>query len=129
MAQADFNTILARYRQSLTEYKTTGNSSFKTQVELDKKWLNDYIRWLQGESDRQGKSIQDFVARYQDTNPELVKMQAQMKKVKEDGPKLQDEYATGKEATEEEPTDFTSYYIKVGLILGLGGLIAVVTAF
>jgi hypothetical protein len=129
MAQAEFDTILARYRQSLMEYKTTGNSAFKTQVELDKKWLNDYIRWLQGESDRQGKSIQTFVSQYQNTNPDLVQMQAQIKKVREEGPKLQDEYETGQEATKEEPLDFTMYYVKVGLILGVGGLIAAVTAF
>jgi hypothetical protein len=124
-----FNTILARYHQSLTEYKTTGNSAFKTQVEMDKRWLDSYVRWLQLKSDQQGKSIQSFVSQYQNTNPELVKMQAQIKKVKEEGPKLQDEYETGQEATKEEPPDFTMYYVKVGLILGVTGLIAAVTAF
>ncbi len=125
----DFNSVLARYRYSLMEYKTTGSSSFKTQVDLDKKWLDDYVRWLREQSDQQGKTIRDFVANYQNTNPELTKMQAQMKKVKDEGPTLQDEYETGKQATEEEPLDFTAYYVKAGLILGVAGLIAVVTAF
>ena len=124
-----FNSVLARYRQSLTEYKTTGSSAFKTQMEMDKKWLNEYIAWLQAQSDRQGKSIQTFVSQYQNTNPDLVKMQAQIKKVREEGPKLQDEYATGQEAVKEEPPDFTMHYVKVGLILGVAGLIAAVTAF
>ncbi len=129
MEQSTFQSVLARYGYSLREYKTTGNSAFKTQVELDKKWLNDYVQWLRTQSDAQSKSIRDFVANYQNTNPELVKMQSQMQKVKEQGPKLQDEYETTKEATKEEPLDFTAYYVKAGLILGVAGLIAVVTAF
>lgn len=129
MDQSTFQSVLARYGYSLREYKTTGNSAFKTQVELDKKWLNDYVQWLRTQSDAQSKSIRDFVANYQNTNPELVKMQAQMQKVKEQGPKLQDEYETTKEATKEEPLDFTAYYVKAGLILGVAGLIAVVAAF
>ena len=127
--QSSFNSVLARYKYSLMEYKTTGSSAFKTQVDLDKKWLDEYVRWLQQQSDLQGKTIRDFVAKYQNTNPELTKMQEQIKKVKAEGPVLQDEYETGKQATEEEPLDFTAYYVKAGLILGVAGLIAVVGAF
>lgn len=128
---SNFDMVLARYRHALMEYKTTGSSVFKTQVETDKKWLNDYIRWLQQESDRQGQAIRTFVTTYQNTNPELMKMQAEIRKVKEQGPQLQNEYETAKQATEEEepPSDFSGYYVKAGLILGVLGLIAAVSAF
>jgi hypothetical protein len=128
---SNFSMVLNRYRHSLMEYKTTGNSGFKSQVETDKKWLDDYVRWLGEQSDRQGQAIRTFVQNYQSTNPELVKLQSQIRTVRDQGPKLQNEYETVKQAAEEQdaPLDFSGYYVKAGLILGVLGLIAAVSAF
>lgn len=126
----DFEQVLARYRQALVEYKTTGNSSFKMQVDMDKKWLDDYIRWLQTQSATRSRTIQRFITEYQNTNPDLVRMQAQVQRVRDQGPKLQNDLETVREATQKEPeVDYTSYYIKGGLIAGVLGLIAVARVF
>ena len=125
----EFERILSRYRQAMIEYKTTGNSTFKMQTETDKKWLDDYISWLQKQADSQTQNIQTFIAEYQSSNPDLVKLQGQIRKVREEGPKLQDQLETNREAVREEPIDLTQYYIKGGLIAGVLGLIAVARAF
>ena len=125
----DFEQILARYSQSVLEYKTTGNSSFKMQADVDKKWLDDYLQWMETQSDTQNQRIQAFLAEYQSTNPDLMKLQGQLRSVREQGPKLQSDLDTVREATKEEPFDYTQYYIKGGLIAGVLGLIAVASAF
>lgn len=124
-----FEEILHRYSRAMLEYKTTGNSSFKMQADVDKKWLDSYIRWMQSRSEIQNRRIQEFLAEYQSTNPDLMKLQGQLRSVREQGPKLQNDLDTVREATKEEPFDFTPYYIKGGLIAGVLGLIAVARAF
>lgn len=125
----EFERILARYRQAMIEYKTTGNSTFKLQTETDKKWLDEYTQWLQTQANSQTQNIQKFIAEYQTANPDLTQLQVQIRKAREEGPKLQDQLETNREATREEPVDFTPYYIKGGLIAGVLGLIAVARAF
>jgi hypothetical protein len=125
----EFERILARYRQAMIEYKTTGNSTFKMQSETDRKWLDEYTQWLQSQADSQTQNIQKFIADYQRSNPDLMRLQDQIRKVREEGPKLQNQLETNREAVREEPVDFTQYYIKGGLIAGVLGLIAVARAF
>jgi hypothetical protein len=125
----DFNRVLTRYKDNLTTYKVTGNSALKTAVDTDKAWLDSYVQGLSQKTVQQQSAIQAFVANYQNTNPELVKLHQQLKKVREEGPKIQDIYQTEVEASKEEPIDFTSYYVKGGLIIGVGVAVALLGVF
>jgi hypothetical protein len=129
MANQDFETVLTRYQQNLTDYKVTGNAGLKPVVDVDRTWLNSYIAWLRRGSQQQQTFIQNFMVDYQNTNPELVEMQAKLKEIREKGPVLQDAYETEKQATEDEPIDFTPYYVKAGLIVGVGAVVALVGVF
>lgn len=130
MAQPqDFATVLNRYKANLTEYKATGNSAYRTMVETDKAWLDSYVQALNSQSQQKQTAIQQFVSTYEQANPELAQMQRQMKEIQTEGPVLQDIYETEKTATEEEPVDYTDYYIKAGLIVGVGVLAFVVSSF
>lgn len=42
---------------------------------------------------------------------------------------MEDVYRTNAEAAETSPRDFTPYYIKGGVILGVGALVAVLSLF
>lgn len=126
---ADFDRVLTRYKTNLTTYTVTGNGALKTAVDTDKTWLDSYVDMLAKRSQRQQSTIQAFVANYQNTNPELVKLQGELKKVREEGPKLQDIYETEKEASQEDPLDFTPYYVKGGLIIGVGVAVALLGVF
>lgn len=128
MANQDFQTVLARYQQNLTDYKVTGNAGLKQVVHTDRAWLDSYIEALDQRSQQQQTFIQKFMQDYQNTNPELVEMQGKLKEIREKGPVLQDAYETEKQAQEEEPVDYTPYYVKAGLIIGVGVVLAVVSA-
>jgi hypothetical protein len=129
MANQDFDTVLARYQQNLTDYKVTGNAGLKPVVDTDKTWLDSYVASLEQKSQQQQGFIQRFMQDYQNTNPELVEMQAKLKEIREKGPALQDAYETEKQAMEEEPIDFTPYYVKAGLIVGVAAVVALVGVF
>jgi flagellar biosynthesis chaperone FliJ len=129
MANQDFETVLTRYQQNLTDYKVTGNAGLKPVVDMDKTWLDSYVESLNKRSEQQQASIQKFMKDYQNTNPELVEMQGKMKEIREKGPVLQDLYETEKQAEEQEPIDFTPYYVKAGLIVGVGAVVWLVGVF
>jgi flagellar biosynthesis chaperone FliJ len=125
-----FDIVLARYQQNLTEYKATANSALKPAVDEDKKWLDAYIASLEQTSRNQQSFIQKFVKDYQNTNPELVEMQTKIKEIREKGPVLQDAYETEQQGRKEEeiPEDYTSYYVKAGLIVGVATAVWLVSA-
>jgi hypothetical protein len=129
MANQDFNTVLARYQQNLTDYKVTGNAGLKPAVDMDKTWLDSYVAGLEQKSQQQQGFIQQFMKEYQNTNPDLVEMQAKLKEIREKGPALQDAYETEKQAAIDDPIDFTPYYVKAGLIVGVAAVVALVGVF
>jgi len=129
MANQDLNTVLTRYQQNLTAYKVTGNAGLKSAVDVDKNWLDSFVASLEKKSIEQQGFIQKFMVDYQTTNPDLVEMQGKMKEIREKGPILQDAYETEQQAKEEEPMDYTPYYVKAGLIVGIAAAVAVVGAF
>jgi flagellar biosynthesis chaperone FliJ len=131
MANQDFETVLARYQQNLTDYKVTGNAGLKPVVDVDKTWLDSYVASLNQKSQQQQAFIQKFMADYQNTNPELVEMQNKLKEIRAKGPVLQDAYETEQQAKrdEVEEVDFTPYYVKAGLIVGIAAVVGLVGVF
>jgi len=129
MATTDFATVLARYQQNLTDLKATGNVALQAAVTTDKTWLDSYVASLERRSQAQQSFIQTFTQEYQTANPDLVEMQAKLKEIRTKGPILQDAYTTEMKGKAEEPMDFTMYYVKVGLIVGVGALVMAVSAF
>lgn len=131
MANQDFETVLARYQQNLTDYKVTGNAGLRSVVDVDKAWLDSYVDSLNRKSDQQQAFIQKFMQDYQNTNPELVEMQGKLREIRAKGPVLQDAYETEQQAQNEEveEVDFTPYYVKAGLILGVAAVVGLVGVF
>jgi chromosome segregation ATPase len=124
MADQDFKNVLNMYRQNLTEYKLTGNTAFKTASDSAKTWLNSYIRAIQSQTRTHENTIRQFVSQYQRSNPELAEIQERVQKVQKEAPKLQDDYETGKESQETAPIDYTQYYVKIGIMVGVLALTA-----
>lgn len=129
MANQDFETVLTRYQQNLTDYKVTGDAEVLAIVNADKAWLDLYVASLETNSQQQQSFIQQFMDEYQTTNPDLIEMQQKLQEIRVKGPVLQDAYETEKQANEEEPIDYTPYYVKAGLIVGIAAVVALVGVF
>lgn len=128
MAQ-DFDTVLGLFKKNMVEYKVSGNSAYKVAAENAKKWLDEYVGTLQQETDKSSKFVDKFVKDYSNTNPELVKMQQQIRKVREDGPVLEDALDTERLADKEMPVDTSTYYVKAGVIGTALAIVAVASLF
>jgi len=124
-----FFTTLRRYQVNLTWAKATGRADLQTLATNDKRWLDSYLASLEQTSRAQQTFIQKFMTEYKTVNPDLLEMQTKLKEIRTAGPRLQDAYETQVKANVQEPMDFTMYYVKAGLIAGVGALLAAVSVF
>lgn len=129
MSNDEFTKILNVYRAALLDYKVTGNVAYKTSAENARKFLDSHIQSIRNATSQNAKFIDDFVKRYKDTNPELVKMQEEIKQARKKGPELQNIYEGERKEQKEEAVDESLYYTKAAVIGGLVALIAVMSFF
>lgn len=118
------NQTLASYRTNMASYKMTGDASARIAADSAGKWLTQYLQWLEGTVQANSQYVNRFVSEYSKTNPELVAMQSKLQTIKKQGPELENTYRTDQEAAETTPRDFTTFYIKGGVILGAAALVA-----
>lgn len=129
MSTDEFTKILNVYRSALLEHKVTGNVAYKATAENARQFIESHIQSIRDATSQNSKFIDDFAKRYKDTNPELAKLQEEIKQVRKKGPELQDIYEGELKDQKEPPVDETIYYTKAAVIGGLLALITVVSFF
>jgi anion-transporting ArsA/GET3 family ATPase len=124
---SEFDTTLDLYRRNLVEYKVSGNAAFKVAAENAKKWLDDSLKTMETNADKNKKEIEEFVKNYDKSDKELAELKADMQKIREEGPELQVTYETEHESLKEEEAavDYTAYYTKGAVLAGVIALAAV----
>ena len=127
--RTEFEIGLDLFKRHMTNYKATGDAASKAAADEAKKWIDDYLKSMGDQVETDTMYIRQFVDDYKDTNPDLIKMQETIRNVRDQGPKLQDTYETEKKATYVEPYDVQQFYTKVGILGGVGAIIAVVALF
>jgi hypothetical protein len=118
-----FDSVLSRYRTTMADYIATGNIGSKTAADGAKAWILMNLRHEESKNTTNSNFINKFVSEYPQFNTELVSAQNTLKKVKTQGPRLENVYMTDKEAADAPERDFMPYYIKAGVILGVGALV------
>jgi hypothetical protein len=72
--------------------------------------------------------IQNFLSDYQKTNPEIINLQNESKKIREQGPKLQDELARSKQIHQRAAIEVneSGLYVKAGIVVALLVVVGIV---
>ena len=117
-----FYNAVNLYKKNYLDYKLTGRAEFKTAYENAQAWITTYLSQLDKRITEDKEFVSKFVTEYQNTNPELSALQQQMQTIRTEGPKLQDRYQTEQKMREAAPEDYTSYYVKGGVILAAIGI-------
>lgn len=124
----NFTQAMELYRTNYIDYRATGKAEYKIAYENAEKWIQQYLNTMRTGIANDAAGIQKFVQDYQDANPELVELQRKFQVIRETGPKLQDQYSTVRRLNTERPeVDYTSYYIRGGLIVAVLGLVFVLS--
>lgn len=124
----EFNRTLDLYKQNLVEYKVSGNAAFKVASDNAKKWLDDSLKTMQERAEKNKKEIEDFVKNYNKSNADLASLKKDMRAIRQQGPELQAMYETehkSRKEEEETPVDYSQYYIKGAVLMGVAALAVV----
>ena len=124
-----FAQVLDAYRTNYLQYKLTGNAANKTAYENALTWIDQHLRALNTQIQDSANYINGFVQDYSRANPEIQKYSQDIQRIRNEGPKLQDNYQTAVLLSEEkeEVPDWTSFYVKAAVTAGLVGIIAAVS--
>lgn len=125
----DFGQAIEIYKQNYVEYKTTGRAEYKTAYETAESWIKQYLEGMQSRIQQSATTITNFVDKNVDAHTELGHLNAKLQTIKREGPASQDKYITLKRINAEVPQDNTDLYVKAGIIAGLVGVVAVISAF
>jgi hypothetical protein len=120
----EFERHIQGYRTALVNYKLTGNTSFKTQADSFKAWIEQQIADMKTGVSENASYIQTFLQNYSSSDQDLRSLQAGLRTIRQTGPDVQAQYETEKEAQKTEPLDFTPFYSKAGLLAGIVGVVA-----
>jgi PDZ domain-containing secreted protein len=125
--EREFEKTLDLYRKNLVEYKVSGNAAYKVASDTAKKWLDDSLKTMETTADKNKKEIEDFVKNYDKSDTELASLKKEMRSIRKEGPELQVLYETEHKSQKEEEVeiDFTTYYTKGAVLMGVIGLAAV----
>jgi hypothetical protein len=123
------NNVLDIYRTNYLEYRTTGQAGYKTAYEAAETYINNYMKTLQDKLSEDANYIKDFLDKYGTTNTDLANLQARMKIIRQEGPKMEDAYLTVKKGDVEEPVDYTEYYIRGAVLAAIVGVVVAVSFF
>jgi hypothetical protein len=126
---SEFERTLDLYRSNLSQYKVSGNVSFKTASDNAKIWLDQYIASIQSSVDADGKELRDFVKGYEESDQDMLELKSQMADIRSKGPRLQSIYETEHESQKEEPVDYSPYYTKGAVLAGVAVMGIVAAAF
>lgn len=131
MSEQDFTQALELYRVNLLQYRLTGKAEHKIAYENAERWINLHL----GEINRQITSgrtfVNQFLEDYSTANPDLVTLKTRFSQIRQEGPRIQDEYSAIRrinESTEVTP-DMTSQYVKAGVLVALIGATVLLNVF
>lgn len=115
----EFERALREYRSASTNYRLTGNQSFKTQADGWQRWIDQQIGDIRTAVTDNTTYIRDFIQKYESSDADLQTLQGTLHSIRQTGPQIQAQYETEREAQKQDPLDFTPFYWKAQLAAGL----------
>jgi flagellar biosynthesis chaperone FliJ len=130
MDETAFAQALDLYRSNYLEYKMSGNTANKIAYERAQAVMDQYLQQLQTKIGNDASYVDKFVQEYANSNEKLMTLRDRSQAIQKEGPVLQDIYEVRKRLSEseEEPVDYTGYYVKGAVIVGLVGIAYVASA-
>lgn len=130
MDDSNFRQALEVYRTNYLEYKVTGQAEYKTAYESAQRVIEEYLANLQKKIGNDASYVDSFVKQYANSNQTLMELRDRSRAIQKEGPILQDQYDVKRRLAESPPSpviDYTSYYIKGGLIVAAVGIAGIVS--
>lgn len=124
----ELQTALDAYKTNYAAFKVSGDTAHKTAYENALASANQIINQSMTVNQTNDQYIQNFLNDYQKANPEIINLQNESKKIREQGPKLQDELARSKQIHQRAAIEVneSGLYVKAGIVVALLVVVGIV---
>ena len=124
----ELQTALDAYKTNYAAFKVSGDTAHKTAYENALASANQIINQSMTVNQTNDQYIQNFLNDYQKANPEIINLHNESKKIREQGPKLQDELARSKQIHQRAAIEVneTGLYVKAGIVVALLVVVGIV---
>ena len=125
---SELQSALDGYKTNYAAFKVSGDTAHKTAYENALASANQIIRQSMTVNESNDQYIQRFLSDYEQANPEIIDLQNESKKIREQGPKLQDELARSKQINQRAAIEVneSGLYVKAGIVVALLVVVGIV---
>ena len=126
----ELQTALEAYKTNYAAFKVSGDESYRTAYRNALRSANQIIDNSISVSQTNDQYIQKFLSDYEKTNPEIVSLHRESQKIKQEGPKLQDELARSKQIHQRAVIEVneSGLYVKAGIVVALLVVVGIIGA-
>lgn len=121
--------MLQDYSTHMLTYYTTGMPIYKVAAERSLNAVETHIQELQKKVEEETTRASNMVKEYDTNNEDIDKLRKQLRSIRQEGPKLQDQYETQKRINDNAPILDTKYWVKLGIVAGLFAIAFVARTF
>ena len=106
------------YRRAYTEYRVTGDPAQRRAYEALKTAIDVELENKRSGVQSSDKYLRNFADTYQ-ALPEMEEIEKKASEIQREGKKMENELAVSANLGKEIPIDYTPYYVKVGILIGI----------
>jgi hypothetical protein len=127
---APLQTALNTYKTNYAAYKVSGNAAYKTAYESALGIINRFMTDASSVTTKNDQYLKGFVDSYETTNQDIVDLHNKSRKIRKEGPAIQDELAKSRIMHQHQiaTVNDTGLYIKAGVVIALVVVVGIVGA-
>jgi CHASE3 domain sensor protein len=127
---SNLQSALNAFKTNYAAYKVTGNTAYKTAYESAQRIIDSIIGEAESTATKNDEYLQGFIDSYETTNHEIVDLHNKSKKIRKEGPEIQDKLAQSRQLHQHEiaAVNDTGLYIKSGIVVALVVIVGIVGA-
>lgn len=125
----DVRNMLKNYATHMVTYYTTGETAYKVAAQRSLDAVEAHVKKLQDKVEEETTRATKMVNEYDTSNEDVTKLRKQLRSIRKEGPKLEDQYETQKRINDNQPVIETKYWVKIGIVVGLFAIAFVSRSF
>jgi len=114
------------YKEAQARYLSSGDAKHKPAAARAKAALDSYVSNLAGSAEQTQRNLRVYVNERAKRGSEMDKVVSQIEEVQKKNKTIATDYLTAYEFNQPIPIDWSKYYIRLAVLAGLAGGIAVV---
>jgi hypothetical protein len=120
----DLNAMLGTFRSAEMQYRLTGDPKFKPAADRAKEAVETYLSTLSNRLEQREQQLKKYVDSKTGTPAEVTRLSKESEKIRETTNKVASDYLVSANMTEPIPIDWSQYYVKGSIVVGLVAAIA-----